>query len=182
MPSYQQSGTSPSSHVNGMTLIEAMSVLSIVAITLGMAAPSLNSLRQQWRHDTQEIAVQSFLRQSRSAAVSSMQNVIVCGMRPVHKCSPDRNWSGGLLSFVDTNGNNALDASDKVLRILDLEESSLMSAKTFLQYNPMGGGDMGRLDLCTSLPNGFRLSRIFISLSGRHRLETQTAPEGYCPS
>jgi Tfp pilus assembly protein FimT len=182
MPSYQQFAGALAPRQQGTTLIEALSVLSIVAVMTSMAAPAVHDLHQRWRHSSTETSLQAFLRQSRAAAVSSLQDVVVCGISVNYRCKPGGDWSRGMMSFIDRNENRLRDADDLVLRAFEPRGGSIRSAKDSLSYNSLGGGDMGRLDVCTNLSNGYTSSTVFISLSGRARATTIRSTSGRCPA
>ena len=181
MPSYQQFASAPVPRQKGMTLIEGLSVVSIIALSLTIAAPAVHDLSQRWGHTTTEMNLQAFLRQSRAAAVSSLRDVVVCGVSEGDHCKPDGEWHQGVMSFVDNNENHRRDSGDELVRVFAPRAGNIRSAKESLLYNALGGGDMGRLEVCTNLSSGYSLSSIYISLSGRSRVSNNRFASGRCP-
>ena len=91
--------------------------------------------------------VQGALMYARSEAVRNRNNVVVRG-KPLSGCRPDEgdsneNWSCGWVMFVDTNANNARDASEATLKETgELNGVTLIHrggvSHAFLVFNSMG--------------------------------------------
>ena len=109
----------------GFTLMELMVTIALIAIFAVIAVPSYRALTA----DNQIIgALNDFanaLGAARADAVARGQTVIVCPSNDPYAQSPSCNtatsgsqeWNKGWISFVDTNGNDKLDAGETILRV-----------------------------------------------------------------
>ncbi|MEG0820492.1 MAG: GspH/FimT family protein [Burkholderiaceae bacterium] len=92
----------------GVTLVEAIVVVAVIAVITGASLPSLASRLSQ--HQVAGVAndLISAARQARSEALSRRERVVVA---PV----TGRDWNSGWRVFVDANNNGSLDAGETVL-------------------------------------------------------------------
>jgi type IV fimbrial biogenesis protein FimT len=91
----------------GITLIEMMVVVAILAILVALAAPNLSELFIRNRLDTAANEFMTALNFARSEAIKRGVPVTV---RRVSSTSKD--WTQGWEIFVDINGNGSRDAAD----------------------------------------------------------------------
>ena len=94
----------------GFTLLEALVTMAIVAIMLGLAAPSFVSFQRSSELTTTANAFVGALATARSEALKRQLKVFVVP-------TTVGNWAGGLTIFVDVNKNDCLtpDAADVVV-------------------------------------------------------------------
>ncbi len=131
----------------GFTAIEMMVVIAILGILAVIAAPSFLLMIESMRTNNAMDEVQGALMYARSEAVRNRNNVVVRG-KPLSGCRPDEgdsneNWSCGWVMFVDTNANNARDASEATLKETgELNGVTLIHrggvSHAFLVFNSMG--------------------------------------------
>lgn len=82
----------------GFTLIELMITLAVLAIVLGIAAPSFSSMLQDNRASTLGSELQGALQFARSEAVKRRQSVVICRSNAGGgDCEEGTDWSGGWL-------------------------------------------------------------------------------------
>jgi len=101
-------------HANGLTLLELLLVLAMMAVLTALAAPSFRSLWVQRSVSLAAEALLGDLRYARSEALKRARPVLVCQSSNGASCTRDSAaWAAGWLVFVDSNGNAQLDdASD----------------------------------------------------------------------
>lgn len=108
---------------SGFTLIEALVVLSIVAVLMGLAAPSFKSMIQS---NNMTSAVNSFLmdmRFARSEAIRRGGDVVMCRSSNPEAASPTCGsgsgigWESGWIIFHDLNGNGNRTSTEPILRV-----------------------------------------------------------------
>ena len=94
----------------GMTLLELLLVLAMMAVLSSLAAPSFRSL---WVQRSVLLAAEALLgdlRYARSEALKRARPVLVCQSSNGTSCSRDgSDWAAGWLVFVDSNGNAQVD-------------------------------------------------------------------------
>jgi type IV fimbrial biogenesis protein FimT len=105
-------------HQHGISLVELLGTLSIVAIVNALAGPTLSETfkRNQLRSAAER--VMTTLNLARSEAVKRNQPVSVCRSSNGTSCTGD--WQDGWIVFSNIDGDNAVDAgSDEVIRVYE---------------------------------------------------------------
>lgn len=112
---------------SGFTLIEAMIVLVIVAILIGVAAPGFMDLIGNNRMISEVYSLRATLSNARSEALARRAPVVVCPTVDGAACADSDDWSTGYIAFVDTDNDNAADPTDpdeEIIRV-EIEQRSL---------------------------------------------------------
>jgi type IV fimbrial biogenesis protein FimT len=135
----------------GITLIELVSVMLIVAILVALGMPSFKYVTTSNRIASEVNALLGDMQYARSEAIKEGLPVTVCaaivpatGIAPT-TCSGTGDWATGWIVFSDLNGNQAVDAAagDAILRV----QPAFTGTDTFV-----GGGN---LDAATFNREGF---------------------------
>ena len=108
----------------GLTLIELLLVLAMMAVLTSLAVPSFRSL---WVQRSVLLAAEALLgdlRYARSEALKRARPVLVCQSANAISCTrAGAAWADGWLVFVDSNGNAQVDGdtadgpAEAVLRV-----------------------------------------------------------------
>jgi type IV fimbrial biogenesis protein FimT len=111
----------PSAPSAGFTLIELMVVIAIIAIGLGIAAPSVRNLTLNARMSAQANDLLADLALARTEAIKRNVRVAMCSSSTGLACTggtPLRPapWEVGRIVFVDTNQNGSRDDGEEILR------------------------------------------------------------------
>jgi len=111
----------------GVTLIELMVVLVVLAILISLAAPALHSLLARWAADTASASLVDDFRYARSEAIKRNDFVTICRSTDGVSCAGlIGSWHTGWLVFVDRDSDGVVDAAasspvptlpDDVLRV-----------------------------------------------------------------
>ena len=160
----------------GMTLIELMVALAVLAIAMAISAPQFSQWGRGTRVVTQGADIQNALAYARSESLRRGVRVAVCrsaAPRAVNPtCSSTGTWADGWLVFVDNvhiTGNTAgtVDGSDTVLRIGDTVAGSTVEVTgnlgAWVAYSPQGlvrtagGPANGSFTVCQS-PHARRIT------------------------
>ena len=154
---------SSSRYARGLTLIELMVVLAILAIVVTMAVPSFKSLISMTQLRTATSHLVGVLNLARSEAIKRGWPVTVCKSADVAAAAPSCDegaaWHDGWLVFVDYNQNGIKDADDASLRVGAPESGRIMMTadnnfSDYLTYMPdgaslgSGGTAAGELTIC----------------------------------
>lgn len=128
----------------GFSLIELIIVLAVAGVMLTIVAPSFSSLIDSTRMTTQLNTLVSALSLSRSEAVKTGRNVILCKSIDGQWCDHHAEWRDGWLIFADTNRDRTRNPSEPILRIFPelgsghtLRFNSSLNLQ-YVQYNPTG--------------------------------------------
>lgn len=171
---------SPRRAQRGLTLIEAVMTMAVLAICTAIAVPSYRALVQRQRVDATMHLLTAYMASARMTAVTRRSRTVVCPSDGDGGCRQDGDWTYGWLLFLDRNGNgrpdNALDIlrderapSDVALRIL--------SNRKQLRYLPDGRSTGGNLTVRVCYGDLLK-GKIVVSNSGRVRSER---PNGSVP-
>ena len=99
-------------NTHGLTLLELLLVLTMMAVLTSLAAPSFRSLWVQRSVSLAAEALLGDLRYARSEALKRARPVLVCQSSNGTSCTRDSAaWASGWLVFVDSNGNAQVDAA-----------------------------------------------------------------------
>ncbi len=136
----------------GMTLIELMVTLAVLAIAMAISAPQFSQWGRGTRVVTQGADIQNALAYARSESLRRGVRVAVCRSAAPRADNPTCSsstgtWADGWLVFVDNvhiTGNIAgtVDGSDTVLRIGDTVAGSTVEVTgnlgAWVAYSPQG--------------------------------------------
>ncbi|RJP64566.1 MAG: prepilin-type N-terminal cleavage/methylation domain-containing protein [Comamonadaceae bacterium] len=108
----------PKRRSRGVTLVELIVCISMLAVLVGLAAPAFSNVLSGWRRDS---AIRDFmgdLQLARATAVRTSRAVVMCVSTDGIACAtgPDSDdWRRSWLVFSDLNGNNARDNNEPVI-------------------------------------------------------------------
>ena len=117
----------------GVTLIELIVVVSIVAITLTIGVPSMQNMIANNRSSSQAVIFVASLNLARSEAVKRGSTVFIT--------ATSGNWANGWNVWVDDNGNAAMDADEVLQTSVGLTGGNTMAetgGATELAYTATG--------------------------------------------
>jgi len=100
---------------NGLTLVELLITLAVVAVIIAIGMPGLNKYAENNRSTAQVNLVSGTLSLARSEAIKRGLNVVVCSSNTTTtntpKCSGNTTWQSGWLVFADLDNNGVYDTS-----------------------------------------------------------------------
>jgi type IV fimbrial biogenesis protein FimT len=130
----------------GVTLVEQVMVVAIVAIIAGIATPSLASFVRSERVKSAQMGFMEALGYARSEAVMRQTRVVFCPSRDQVHCSDERRWDGGWLVGLDRDRDNQPDSGP--LRVgpghqrLLIQSSGARRHVAFLPDGTAGGSNI----------------------------------------
>jgi type IV fimbrial biogenesis protein FimT len=157
----------------GVTLIELIVTISIMAILLAMGAPSFQTAMVSNRLTSQTNMLLGALSYTRSEAIKRNRNVVLTPIVASH-------WEGGWTVFVDLNADNTFDADqepelqryDAVSRGYTVEYAAFPS-NARVAYRPDGRTTSnGHFDICSPGSTCEDFRQIVIADTGRVHVET----------
>lgn len=169
----------------GFTLIEAMIVLTVIAVSLTLGVPAFGQMLQRQRINTAMHLISTDLAMARSSAIMRRSQVVVCPRTADNRCRDDHDWRLGWLVFTDDDGNRQPDAPGDILRASDAPSAgsdlTLASSRRFLRYQR--DGRSAGTNLTVHVCAGGRLTgQIVVSNLGRVRsarpMKTTPCPRG----
>lgn len=104
----------------GFTLLETLVVIAVLAVLMGLAAPSMRVLQLRWEVRSVSQALEASLVLARSEAIRRAGKVAV--QRLDSACAgsdKEVQWNCGWRVFVDSNGNGTQDSGEVTLQTVD---------------------------------------------------------------
>lgn len=100
----------------GVTLLELMTAVAVLAILAGIGVPAFTSMMRNNRLAAESNNLVQALTYARSEAVTRGVRVSVCAAEDPNTCSGEGDWSGGWIVFTDDFGAaGEIDPSDVVI-------------------------------------------------------------------
>lgn len=172
----------------GLTLLELVFTMVIVAVLASLAVPSYDRLIKEGRKSSELKNFLGSLFMARSEAVKRGLRAVVCTSTNGASCDNSANWDSGWIVFIDTNSNDTLDSGEQVIHVgaaLD-NGSSLIgttNVATMIRYQSNGDSlESGSFTFCDSR-GASEAEAILLTASGRPKISETGACGGTlsCP-
>lgn len=165
----------------GVSYVELLACLAIIAIVAAWGAPSFAALT---RDAARTREVNQFIQAvylARSEAIKRNGVVSLCPSSDGETCAPGDEWQSGWLVFVnlDRDSPAARDGDEQLLRIYEPWDSGhILSNRTTLSFRPFGQmGVTATVTFCDD--RGSSAARaVIISQTGRPRVSSRNASGG----
>jgi len=166
----------------GVTLVELLVSMSILAILLTVGVPSFNQFSVNSRLTGYANTMFSNISLARSESLKRSGLVVMCKSTDGANCTNGGDWSQGWIAFADLDNNNVADDG-----LLLFTMPALAAGYTFvgnnnianrLTFDTNGARQAGTFTVCppAPAPNGSG-REVVLNLSGRARVATINA----CP-
>lgn len=152
----------------GLTLLELLIAISIVAILLTTVAPAIQSILITSRITADLNSLSAVAQRARFTAVDEQSNVVMCPTTNYESCVS--NWKNATMIFVDENGNGSRDTSEPLITTSDPLNSvnTIYGISGAITFNEQGGiSQAATITLCPKDNNSKYASALILSLYGR---------------
>lgn len=113
-------------HCRGFTLVELLIVLAVFAIMVSLAAPPFMNIIASNRVSMAANELVGAINLGKAEATRDGLPVVMCQSNDGTQCHNDRSaWANGWILFQDDNGNNTLEAGERIIRVSDVIHPSL---------------------------------------------------------
>jgi type IV fimbrial biogenesis protein FimT len=172
----------------GWTLTELVMVVAILAVTLGIAIPSLTQTVNGMRMSTLTNSLMAELNLARAEAIRRGERVALCAAASPDACSPASGWEQGWIVFEDSNNNGLRDASEPVIRVSPAAPIGWSirgngPVARYVSYHPLGGTltvsgafQAGSITICQASAQSTPGARVVINSLGRPRSQRVDLP------
>lgn len=179
------------SRSGGVTLIELLLVLVIVATLQTLAAPAMSGFADSLRLSAGINSLLSSIHLARSEAIKRNGRVVLCKSAAGDACASTGGWEQGWIVFHDANNNASLDVGEVILsREQALPQPIRLTGNgpvtSYVSYTPMGttrytsgAFQAGTLTVCPESATRVEARQIVISSAGRPR--TVKSRVAHCP-
>lgn len=157
----------------GMTLIELMVVLAVMAILATIGVPAMAGFLAENRVAAKTNLAISHLQFARHSAVTLRANVVACPSDDQFSCSGGNRWDRGWVIFIDRDNDREPDRPEDVLRIVAPDRGLLLhsAGRNRVRFQPMGTAYGTNLTIRVCDPHGKAEARaIVVSNPGRVRV------------
>lgn len=174
----------------GITLIELLTGLAIVAILVSLGAPGLQRSVERAASETVVTELARMIASGRAAAVTHDSMLSLCSLdtnaSPAPRCRKGA-WLGPLTLFTDHNADSVLNGSDSIVwqQLLPKVPGSLLfrafpNSRTALQFNNLGftNNQSGNFLWCAGSGDAATAHQLIFSNTGRTRLTRDSNADG----
>ena len=140
------------SRSRGVTLVELLAVITIVAILMSIGVPSFRYVTNANRIAAEANGLLGDLQFARVEAIKEGWTVTACISTNGTQCSGTATgtWQNGWIVFADLNNDQTVDAGDTVFRV----QKTFNSTDTFTAAGGVNAVTFNREGFATGLPNG----------------------------
>lgn len=102
--------------INGVTLLELISTVTILTILTTLALPQFNYLQARSESNHVYPYLNAIIQQHKEHAILKKQNILLCSSSNHQTCNNENIWNQGILAIYDRNNNNKFDSADTVIK------------------------------------------------------------------
>ncbi|TLY52098.1 MAG: prepilin-type N-terminal cleavage/methylation domain-containing protein [Gammaproteobacteria bacterium] len=144
----------PKTKQSGLTLVETMFAVAIVAMLAGFASSSVSAAVQAAHSSSGLSSLIAALTRARSSAANLAVDVVLCPSRDGASCSAGDHWESGWIAFAATHSGSDRTSDEPILlrqQALAPKVHLVTSAgRTRIRFQPSGGnaGSNATFTLC----------------------------------
>jgi type IV fimbrial biogenesis protein FimT len=155
----------------GITLLEMVSVMAIVAILMTIAIPSYKYVTNSNRIAAEVNGLLGDMQFARSEAIKEGQTATVCVSSNGTSCSVgSTTWQSGWIVFSDVNGSQTVDPGDTILRV----QSTFLGTDTFTANQAISAVSFNREGFASANGGGLTNGTALITLHAQTPIAATT--------
>lgn len=169
----------------GLTLIELLAVLSVIAIALQLGMAPMQSMVAEMRSATAMRHIASLMALARHEALLRNRPITVCALNRLNRCERDWREDHRIAAFIDANEDRRFEPGETMLRELRWPiahgvlswRASL--ARPYIEFEPTGATwQNGTLFYCPANGDARQARALVLSQSGRNYLPGDSNGDG----
>jgi type IV fimbrial biogenesis protein FimT len=163
----------------GLTLVELMVTVSIVAIILAFIGPSIQSILIKNRIVAEINETSSLLQYARHHAINEQAQVVVCPSTDYSVCSTD--WNAPKIVFVDDDDNSIRGITEQLLVTIGATSGTSLMTNTsnIIKFGETGEANIGtEILLCHKNGEAKYARSMSVTLQGRVKMSTDSDKNG----
>lgn len=170
----------------GLTLVECLVTVTLVATLLRLAVPALGEVITSASVAASSSDILSELRLARSEALKRNWRVTVCKSADGAHCASDGGWEQGWILFHDRDNNGSADTGEEIISRHEALPADLLlrgnrQVADYISFSSSGttqtvGGafQAGTLTLCRKSAATTRATQLVLNALGRPRIQKST--------
>jgi type IV fimbrial biogenesis protein FimT len=178
--------------VSGVTLIELMMTVVVVALLMGIAIPSFQYVTNANRMASEVNGLLGDMQLARGEAIKEGQTVVICSSTDAATCAGSNSWKTGWIVFSDLNANGTWDTGEPIWRVQKafkgsdtLNASNSINAVSFNREGFSPGANVITITLHDSTSNSkwtrcLKISTVGMLITTRYSTATTPAWPGAC--
>lgn len=171
---------------HGLSLVESVVTLGVVAGALQLGLPALDDMLQATALSSASQDLLMDLHLARMEAVKRNRRVAMCKSADGVQCTAAGGWEQGWIVFHDENNNGSLDAGEERIARREALAQPLrlrgnQPVADYISYTPLGvsrfaagGFQAGTLTLCRASPMPTPARQVVLNAAGRPRVQKGT--------
>lgn len=163
----------------GVTLVELMVTVSIVAIILGFVSPSIQSILIKNRIVAEINETSSLIQYARHHAIDEQAQVVVCPSADYSVCSTD--WNHPKIVFIDDDDNDIRGAGEELLITISATSATSLMTNTndIIKFFETGEANLATdILLCHKDGNAQYARSLSVTPQGRVKMSTDSDKDG----
>lgn len=172
-------GTTSKKRQQGVTLLEMLIAMAIIAILLTVVSPNIQTILNKNRITADINEMSAIIQYARFSAIDQNAATTVCPSSNFATCST--NWNQPKIVFVDSNSNGDRDANEDLIRSTEATSAQqyFSGPATSLEFTDAGATNMlATFKLCP-LSNDVSIARsVNVNQQGRTRISTDSDNDG----
>jgi len=170
----------------GLSLIESLVTLGIVAATMQLAVPAMGDLLQNAALNGASQDLLMDLHLARSEALKRNRRVAICKSFDGVRCTTSGGWEQGWIVFHDEDNSGTLDAGEEVIAhhealkpVFSVRGNSPVAH--YVSYSPIGitrftsgGFQAGTITVCRRSEGSTDAREVIVNPMGRPRVQKAT--------
>ncbi len=163
----------------GLTLLEMLVAVAVLAIILTTVAPSIQSVLIKNRITSDINNLSAVVQRARFTAVDEQASVVLCPTENYTACTSS--WKKAKMVFVDKNGNGSRDNSEALIVASDPLNSAnaIYGVTGSLTFDEQGAIDTAAtITLCPKDNDADYASALLLSLYGRISIAVDSDDDG----
>ena len=165
--------------ISGFSLIELITVIAVLIITMGIALPGFENLLSRNHQTTSINQFATTLAQARYHALNHYTRVVLCPSSDSSSCTGGFEWQQGYISFVDHDRNRQRDPGEELIAVVDQHDptinirTSTGRRKIIFYASGRSPGSNTTIRFCSSAAS-LSGKALILSNTGRARLTKKT--------
>jgi prepilin-type N-terminal cleavage/methylation domain-containing protein len=165
----------------GLTLLELLITLGILAVIVTMASPRFQTLMESTEKRT---ALNNLFHGFQSARAEAIRRGHVVTLCPLISGNCSSDWSQNISLFTDPDSNQALSGDETILATIHPPRKGELipapASRRYFQFDAIGAvrGTIGNVTYCPASGNSRQIGQIILSMGGRLRFAVDYNGDG----